>query len=328
MSLQHTPMKLRNRNGNVLNNQAKNSINKGNMLTSQINKTFSVNQSVKKTAMKNSSLSQPLKSSNEMIIIDDENATAVLVHENELKDLSLDQTFELILERTTVIMNAYNGLHETIVKYQKTISDLVSSNENLAEENVCMKKRLDNLEAFIKNEKEIAQNETRDLTNKCNSLQQEIKNDECEFWGIDETKEEDLIPLIMNIAKEFDVNIQKEDIIYAARKKKFHSNTRNFVPRPIRVKFYNRIQRNALIKAGKFIRIRKHVDVDQRNGANFIYINEALTRHNEFIYGKARELMKKKKIEKTWCRLGKIYVKGVNCTPKLIDNFSDLNEFE
>lgn len=63
-------------------------------------------------------------------------------------------------------------------------------------------------------------------------------------------------------------------------------------------------------------------------GRDFIYINEALTKHNEFLYGKTRDLKRKKVISRTWCKQGKIFIQKGDDPPKVVDKLSDLNGYE
>lgn len=155
----------------------------------------------------------------------------------------------------------------------------------------------------------------------------ELRNDECEFWGVVEIENEDVISVVIDTAKKFDVVVNAEDISFSKRRNLSETNRMN-IPRPIRVKFYNRVKRDQLVKAGRTIRIERHANIDQRNGREFIYVNEALTFNNELIYGKAREMVRKKKIQKTWCKFGKIFIQGVNTPPRVVNSVQELYEYE
>lgn len=130
---------------------------------------------------------------------------------------------------------------------------------------------------------------------------------------------------MIDVAKVFKVNLLADDISFVMRKKSSIASQHD-IPRAIRIKFYDRKKRDHFVEAGKSMRVPRHAHVDERNGRNYIYVNEALTRHNEFIYGRARELKRKNVIKRTWCRRGKIFIQWGNFPPKLIERLKDFDE--
>lgn len=86
------------------------------------------------------------------------------------------------------------------------------------------------------------------------------------------------------------------------------------------LRFANRKYKNELLKQGRLLK-----------GTN-VYINEHLTRRNGEIARKARYLKKQKKIQGTWVRNGKIYIK-TNGTPEeakvmVIKQINELDRYE
>uniref|UniRef100_A0A336LGH0 CSON008966 protein n=1 Tax=Culicoides sonorensis TaxID=179676 RepID=A0A336LGH0_CULSO len=176
-------------------------------------------------------------------------------------------------------------------KYDIIIQNLIEQNEDLKRENKLLKEKL---VAMEKNKTNIVE---ENFSNKINQLKQNMKENELEIWGLDEFENENINETIVNIAKEFNVDIMESDIRFAFRRSSNIISKLN-VPKAIRVKFYNRIKRDELLNAGRSMRIPRHENADKKDERNFIYINEALTKYNDFLFGRTRELKRKKnKIE-------------------------------
>lgn len=111
-----------------------------------------------------------------------------------------------------------------------------------------------------------------------------------------------------------DVNIQSQDISVAHRLGQTRSGRG---PRPIIVRFVNRKAKNQVLQA------RKRLRTD--NTCRHIFINEHLTPRTAQLFQKARHLVKMKSIIGTWTWNGKIYIKTVNGSKKLILTDSDLS---
>lgn len=232
----------------------------------------------------------------------------------EIKKLSLDEKIELILNKCLDVMSVNRKLQCSLVKYEKTVGDLVRDVGILHEENHSLKEQISKFSSHT------------DYDMKYERLKQRMKNDEIEIWGIEEHANEDITTVVIDVAKNFNVDLEPNDMIFANRRK-LNNKAGHDIPRTIKVKFYNRLKRDKLIQAGKSIRLPRNENIDGNNGRNFVYINEALTKHMEYIYGKTRELKRKNKINKTWCKNGRIFVQRGNQPSKLIETIIDLNDY-
>lgn len=329
--MHRTPINLRTRSKNVFS-QPNKSVQKEKVATNDkklLNKTFDMNHP-------RSSSKQDESEDNSMNLItflesshkfDSTGGEMDIPNVNDYSKLSLDAKMELLLNRSSTIIKAYDCLHKTINDYQGIISKLAKENESLKKENESIKSELIQISTIFECNKKESDSKLKELSKRNEKLNQELRNDECEFWGVDEIENEDVISVVIDTAKKFDVVVNAEDISFSKRRNLSETNRMN-IPRPIRVKFYNRVKRDQLVKAGRTIRIERHANIDQRNGREFIYVNEALTFNNELIYGKAREMVRKKKIQKTWCKFGKIFIQGVNTPPRVVNSVQELYEYE
>lgn len=354
--MNRTPIQLRNRERSDASQKTKRNLEKksgkGNSLN--VNKSFDLHETVSVTS-NNTSTKYPTLSK----------ILNLQLNEDELKKMSSDEKILLILNRSDIIMKAHEELHETVIQYQNIISELVKKNQSLELENTNIKENLIQLERIGKlNSEEISKNNLlvqkendslRDMNNylkeeldifktqimagkngtdKQNEsllidyerMKQNLKSDEIEIWGIKESKDENLLNLVLNVAQKFDVHILESEIVFVKRRKTKIA-TRQNIPNPIRVKFYNRKKRDELIKSGRMMKVKSDDNADEKNGRNFIYINEALTLRNEFLFGRVRELKRKKKISKGWCRWGKIFIQEGNDPPMLVNRLEDLDGF-
>lgn len=295
------------------NSQPTSSVNQGRTLNKRksLNETFEITNDVNNEAQNNS---EPVP------IINDK-----FFDKKELEKLSTNDKISLVVDKAIDVINSFNTMKENVLKYEKAIEKLMCENSILTNENTLIRKKLDDLEIKLK-EKETSYVNNEEMLEKCDHLKQQLKNDECEIWGVNEVQEEDLLSVVVDIAKKFNTVVSTNDINFISRKNSGLSKKQN-APRVIRVKFYNRLIRDKLIKEGRSLRIPKSNTVNQENGHEFIYINEALTRRNEFLYGKARELKRKKVIEGTWCKQGRVFVQRGNLPPKLVGKIEDLNDF-
>lgn len=243
---------------------------------------------------------------------------------DEVQKLSTDNKIALVVNKAIVVMNMFHDMKDTLTKYESAIENLLKQNSVLVDENTSMKKRISDLELEVKSKRETL-HQDEGMILKYERLKQNMKQDECEIWGVDELTDEDLMAKVIDIAGQFNTLVSSKDVAFVTRKRA-SATPRQGIPRAIRVKFYNRCLRDELIRQGKTMRVPRSNNMDQRNGRGFIYVNEALTKHMEHIYGKARELKRKQMISKTWCKNGKVFVQWGTAPPKLIERIEDLNE--
>lgn len=255
----------------------------------------------------------------------------LFLSKEQARSMSTDEKLELVLNRCVDLISTNESLSNSIKEYQIVISRLVDDNKKLLQENELIKKDLNSLNDQFKH----VLTEITDIRNsmdqdngnvliECEKLKQNLKKDEIEIWGVPQTDDEDLNEKVVEIANKFDVNISVSDVNFARRRVTKISKRQN-LPNPIRVKFYNRRKRDDLIIAGRNMRIKVDDSLESKDGRNYIYVNESLTSHNEFIYGRIRELKRKKRISKGWCRDGKLFIQKGNSPPMLITRIEQLD---
>lgn len=246
------------------------------------------------------------------------------IDKSTLSQMSVQKQLEIMIAKSADIMNAYQDVQRTVLKYQEVISQFMASNEELKKENEELKTRLVAIESRMDMNND---NMHEDLIINYEKMKQDLKKDEIEIWGVKEFENENLMETVTQLASKFEVDIATTDVNFAFRLKSKIANKNN-IPNPIRVKFYNRRKRDLLIDSSRKMRIKNDDNADERNGRNFIYINESLTKHNEFVFGRVRELKRRKVIEKGWCKNGKIFIQMGNHPPKLINKIEDLDGFQ
>lgn len=167
--MQRTPINLRNRNKSGFTQDMKKDVRKMQGKSANLDITFRLDKSNKEKNKKSlntdktshvlqdrstsATLSQMTDGTNEVIVISstpaivsNDNCTNMCLNEYDLKKMSLDEKFLLLLNRTNDVMKAYEELHETVIQYQKIITNLVKYNESLSTENKEIKEKLLQLE--------------------------------------------------------------------------------------------------------------------------------------------------------------------------------------
>lgn len=296
---------------------------------------FSKSQPIK-SIITNTRNQEKVQSLNETFQIKDQNAEVLsqnlsfngLLKADEVQKLSTDEKITLIVNKAIDVMNMFYEMKDTMTKYESAIEKLCKENSVLVEENNSMKKRMLDLESNVHcKDNDNVKSQEEGMILKYERLKQNLKQDECEFWGVDELPDEDLTSKVIEIASQFNTIVSPKDIAFVTRKKT-NITTNHGIPRTIRVKFYNRFIRDKLVKEGKTLRVARSNELDQRNGRSFIYINEALTKHMEYIFGKTRELKRKKVISRTWCKQGRVFIQWGNHAPKIVERIEDLDGFK
>lgn len=162
--MQRTPINLRNPNKSGFTQDMKQDVRKMQGKLANLDKTFRLDKSNKEKNKKSlntdktshvlqdrstsATLSQMTDGTNEVIVISstpaivsNDNCTNMRLNEDDLKKMSLDEKF-LLLNRTNDVMKANEELHETVIQYQKIITNLVKDNESLSTENKEIKEKL------------------------------------------------------------------------------------------------------------------------------------------------------------------------------------------
>ena len=136
------------------------------------------------------------------------------------------------------------------------------------------------IEALEAREK-IVDRTIHDLEEKYDDIEQYSRKFNLEIHGIPERKEEDIVQIILDLAKTIDADVREEDIdichhLYKAEGK----------ARPIIVKFTNYDSKYEMYS--KRLWLRK-VDNREKFGVERVFINENLTSRRALLYSKVRK---------------------------------------
>jgi hypothetical protein len=223
----------------------------------------------------------------------------------------------LILQHQRKTDETINQMKQMLENYETKIKYLTDENDNLKSANQNLHKRLILTEDAI------------------NRMNQQQLSQNLEICGYDERNDENLLTIVQEIAQIYEVSINNTDI-HEIRRKKFNNNPNNGLPAPIIVKFYNKQKRDLIMERNRTLKLKKNMlqsfnlannNNEANNGRRFIYINEQLTKTNKFLFKKARDYRRAKKIERAWVRNGTIFYKITENGPlNLINNISDFDD--
>ena len=203
------------------------------------------------------------------------------------------------------------NVNATMADLKKTIENLITENTTLRNQNCLLVERIAQMEDQL------------------NTIKQDQLSNNILIGGITETNEENLQDILLQIANNVGVNLKEEEIEKCYRKKSFNetdnNNDRSKMPKQIFIKFKNKYIKTKIMNAKK----QKDLNTKILNHHHHrpIYINEDLTKNNQLIFKKARELKRGKKVEFAWVKNGRIYVKKHNELNKIyIPNINLLND--
>lgn len=159
----------------------------------------------------------------------------------------------------------------------------------------------------LKKENDSLKNEVKELKMRMDKNENVLRERNIEIHGIPYVKDERLNDTIMDIGKNFGINIKTEDIDYIYRKKN-NNRERNDKPGPVIASFTRRENKE------RFLLSRKHRSLYARelgfeNSKNQIFINEDLTKQNKDLLWKTRKAKKEKNFKYAWYKLGNIYLR-------------------
>ena len=140
-------------------------------------------------------------------------------------------------------------------------------------------------------------------------LEQYTRRENIKLYGIPEEEKEDTSELVLNVAKEIGVQLQREDISVSHR---VPAPKKAGKPRPIIAKLVRREKKVEVMRAKKLLKEKKDVE---------IYITEDLTK---FRVKLVRELRLDDAIKKVWTVDGKVTCLMTDGTRKVIDTPDDL----
>uniref|UniRef100_A0A8D9FB52 FP protein C-terminal domain-containing protein n=1 Tax=Cacopsylla melanoneura TaxID=428564 RepID=A0A8D9FB52_9HEMI len=188
-----------------------------------------------------------------------------------------------------------------------------------------MKEEIYKLNTVIEKQNEVINS----LTVRVNELEQYSRRSNIQITNVAEMPNEDLEKMICEVGEKIGIKINmKQDIQAIHRVPTKSANS----PKPIIVKFTNRMQRNNFIKEAK----KKKLKCNQLNSTQdilfsnnkSIYFNDHLTPHNSKIFYEARKCVTEKNAKSAWTRDGKIYLKRDDMSPPVqITSIKNLDTF-
>lgn len=119
------------------------------------------------------------------------------------------------------------------------------------------------------------------------------------IYGVQQTPDENVKLIVEAIATHLGVEMKHDDICSAYRKPISKSATNSSgLPAPIVATISNKTTKEAIFAAKKGIKLNTNIFTDHiQDSGRPIYINEQLTRHNQFIFKMARDIKREHRVE-------------------------------
>lgn len=218
--------------------------------------------------------------------------------------MSLDPEFAKQLKS---MMEDVKAIKDTVTKTEEKIDSFTTELDKLKLENAENKTKIEELSK-----------QNRELSSALNDLEQYSRIDNVIINGIPNTEGENIHEVIIDIAKNLEVNLNEYEINTAHR---LYAN-KDKIPAII-VRLNNRNKKQQLIKNSK--RIRLHGKNLNMEPAVPIYVSEHLSPHTLSIYKSAMELKNKGIITYVWIKDSKIFIReDENGQSRRIKDINDL----
>lgn len=213
---------------------------------------------------------------------------------------SIEAIAQLVISNMQLKINAIvkESVQEALLSMELKVQSLKESNIELLQENASLKVRVYNLETQV------------------DDIEQYSRRNCLRVSGLTERHDEDTDKLILDLAKELDINLSITDI------DRSHRLGRPAVPggrpRQIIVKFTSYRARDMLFSKRKVMK--------DKPGFSHTYINEDLTYKRSQMLYEARQAMKAKDITGAWSFDGKLYVRDNSDTRRKLERQGDLEK--
>lgn len=237
-------------------------------------------------------------------------------YETDFDDFK-DEMKTLITNLISSQNNELQKIHPTLMEIKNTNSNIENSVAFLAAQNEELKKKIEQLEAQNKKDKDritILEDKIDELQCGNRKSNLEIKNVP---KGPNESKE-DLINMVINLSTAVHHELEKKDIndIYRVQNKRGNPNNS-----PIILELTSTLHKTEFIKLTKIYNIRHkeklsaaHLGI-KTSDYTPIYVSEHLTPKRARLYFLARDLAKSKDYKFCWTAYGKIYVRKDENSP-------------
>jgi hypothetical protein len=245
-----------------------------------------------------------------------DNCSAEVSHKNNQPEIQNPHVMEMLKGITTEIRESRDAsqksfatlemamfaVQTTLEAMQLRIVKIEEENKNitmecgiLKAENGELKKRVANIELELLD------------------AQQYSRNQNIEISGIPVTTEEDTYAILESVSKALDVQYDRGDVSIAHRLPLRRVSGRDVTGRQrqhptIVAQFVSRSTRARWLDAARKRRIQAK-DVSPVLPEGPVFISEHLTQHNKIVLGRAKFLVKQKKLAYAWAREGKVFVR-------------------
>lgn len=192
-----------------------------------------------------------------------------------------------------------------------------------------VQKKIDELEEKVDCNMKKLEEENRELKKRMNETEQYSRRSNIEIKNIPERPNEDLKPIILDIAKKINMPLDFKCDVQAAHR----IPTKPGLTKPIIVKFTNRQFRNDFIFQAKKAKLQCN-QLDSTKDLLFsantkIFVNDHLTAANKKLFFEARQCVKNRTAKSAWTVNGKIMIRRDDASgPITIRDEYDLRPFQ
>lgn len=217
-----------------------------------------------------------------------------------------------ILEELQKFRTDLNALRSDFTGFRSEIRELSSSLKSCCLRVDKVEDRMETLEKRMESfgEADIEEisklkNTISTLENQINDREQQSLSNDIEISGIPEGSGENVIHIATLIASKLGMTLEERDVVHAYRKgtKREGKPSR---PRTISVRF---VRQNVRDKFLKNARVRRRTTTENMNlpgEPTIFYVNERLTKMNQTLFQKAREIGKQKNWKYIWTQNGHV----------------------
>lgn len=228
-------------------------------------------------------------------------------------DLHMNKNIEDIFERN-------NPSHSDILYVLKEIFLSQQFLSAKYDEYLLKSKHLEETCDSLKSENIALKKELKDVQSRIEKNEYILREKNLEIQGIPDEDGENLNRTIMNIANNFDIELQEKDIDYIYRIKKERSGK----PGPVIVTFKQRETKEKILSSRKGRSIYAR-EIGFKNSQNQVYVNEHLTKAKKDLLWKARQLKKQENFKYVWYKHDNIYIRKNDTTKTIkINDESDI----
>lgn len=231
-----------------------------------------------------------------------------------------------IVETIQSELKSLNSKNSDLMASVSFCSDQITHFEAVIKE---IGKKLENLEGLAR-ENSSLKKEVKSLNTRVDLLEQQIRMQNLEIYGIPEKSGENLLKISERIGEFIECAIEADDVDSIFRA----NSSAPGQPKPVIVKLTTRKKKEAILAAAKIKRLAQS-RVNSAPGlsiegiSNKLFINEHLTAHTKTILKQAKDMAKQKNYKFVWVRNGTIYARKVDNSRVLtISNENDLKKIQ